>query len=121
MALPKEDIANPRDYYKAKPRFFLNKDIDMELYHVLQFFQRLDAYRANDLLVNKVIGKLFGEVFVYWNVVHFQREPITVKRTEWESAKSLDAFDTWLKRQYPERYQEWTKAAIHASQELFPV
>ena len=77
------------------------------LWEVVYFYQRLWALIENNQIIASVAPKLFGEVFLWWYVVVFEKR---LFGAEWQSAQDIKRLYIWMnKHARRSDWNDWVK------------
>jgi hypothetical protein len=97
-----------------------NNDLDnkaLPLWNVMRFYHRLAVATRHNQVVRKHVCGLFGQVFVWWYVVSFDKmlrpsRPPSQSQGVWESWLDIDWLYEWMKKRTPsEKWNAWQKTA----------
>jgi len=89
--------------------------IDMEnsisLYAIMRFYQRLWLGIKYNRADRKLIPELFGEIFLYWFFISFERN--LINKSDWSTINNLESLHYWLReRMSNEEYDKIKKRTI---------
>jgi len=83
----------------------------VHLWIVIGFFLRLGYLAKEEKLQEKMAIDLFGELFVWWWTVSFEKQLIPV---DWDASEQIKDFKEWLfARTTDERRAPWLRRARH--------
>lgn len=105
--------------YPENTIYQLYSELSLEDTHgllmVTQFYERLGIATHYNRVDKKLIPILFGEVFIWWDVICFQNQSLKKKR---HTDKGIEEFRNWLtNRPNKSTYSEWINRASNEREE----
>lgn len=83
----------------------------VHLWVVVGFFLRLGYLAKQEKLQDEMVIELFGELFVWWWTVSFERQLMPV---DWDARDQIGSFKEWLfKYTTEERRAPWIRRGLH--------